>query len=85
MSIEKTINNSGLHRVIADFFSENSAAIDTVSGIAAWVRADKKAVKKVLAELCKVGILDSHHVSSTIAYSYTRDPQLISQIKQVLS
>ena len=85
MNITQIINSSNLHKIIIDFFCQNSAAIDTVSGISAWVRADKKEVKKVLIEFSKAGILDVHKVSSTIAYSYTRDPHLMSQIKKALS
>ena len=85
MNIEQILNTSELHRIVVNFFHQHPAAIDTVSGISAWVRGDKKAIKKILKELSKGGILDAHHVSSTIAYSYTKDPDLISQIKKVLS
>ena len=69
---------------IVDFFHENPASIDTPRGVAAWTGETRNDAKRALTKLAHLKILTAHKVSSTTAYSFTRDPKLIKKIKTVL-
>jgi hypothetical protein len=69
---------------IVGFFYENPASIDTPRGVAAWTGETRNDAKKALTELARLKILTAHGVSSTTAYSFTRDPNLIKKIKIAL-
>lgn len=65
---------------IIRFFHENPASIDTSRGVAAWTGESGQDVKKALLKLACLKILTAHKVSSTTAYSYTRNSKLIKKI-----
>jgi hypothetical protein len=65
---------------IIKFFHENPASIDTPRGLAAWTGESRQNVKKALSKLADLKILTSHDVSSTTAYSYTRDSKLVKKV-----
>jgi len=85
MDIEKLVCKSPLHRSIVRFFHENQSSLDTPRGIATWVRGDYTHVKHALTELAKAGVLEAHEASSTIGYSYTRDPKIIKRVETLLN
>lgn len=84
MALKKLINKSGLHRDIATFFIENPASLDTPRGISAWVKQERSKVKKVLDELAEFGVLIAHKATSMTGYSFTRNKNIIRQIKKIL-
>ncbi|MDD5439652.1 MAG: hypothetical protein PHS37_05660 [Candidatus Omnitrophica bacterium] len=84
MELEKLINKSTLHKAIVSFFHENQSSVDTPRGIATWVRGDYQRVRSVCEELTRAGILESHKTTSTIAYSYTRNPKTIARVGNIL-
>jgi len=69
---------------IVNFFHENPASIDTPRGVAAWTGETKNDSKRALSKLAHLKILTAHRVSSTTAYSFTRDSKLIKKIKAAL-
>lgn len=69
---------------IIGFFRENPASIDTPRGVAAWTGESRQDAKTALIKLAAAKILTPHKVSSTTAYSYTRDPKLIKKINEAL-
>jgi hypothetical protein len=66
------------------FFHENPTSIDTPRGMAAWTGESRQDVKKALLKLAELEIITPHRVSSTTAYSYTRDVKLIKKIDRML-
>jgi hypothetical protein len=70
---------------IIRFFHENPASIDTPRGVAAWTGESRQDAKKALLELAELKIITPHMVSSTTAYSYTRDSRLIKKIGMALN
>jgi len=75
---------SKIHLKILKFFHENPTAIDTPRGIAAWINHDLKKVNSALNKLAKLDIIIRHKTSSTVAYTYTRNKNLIKQIGKIL-
>lgn len=69
---------------IIRFFHENPTSIDTPRGVAAWTGESRQDAKKALLKLAALKIITSHKVSSTTAYSYTRDSKLIKKIEVAL-
>jgi len=59
-------------------------SIDTPRGIAAWVGEDRQNVKEALSKLAKLELLTAHEGTSTVGYSYTRDPKMIKNIEKSL-
>lgn len=83
MDLKKVLNRR-VYRKILSFFHENPASIDTARGIATWTNQEIKKVRAALKKLASLGLLVAHKVSSTIAYSYTRDKKKISEIAKLL-
>lgn len=69
---------------IIRFFHENPTSIDTPRGVAAWTGESRQDAKKALLKLAELKIITPHKVSSTTAYSYTRDSTLIKKIDGAL-
>ena len=75
---------SELHLKIVKFFHENQASIDTPRGVSTWVREERSRVSKALEDLVRLKILAVHRTTSTVGYSYTHDPKIISKIEKLL-
>ena len=69
---------------IIRFFHENPASIDTPRGIAAWTGESRQDMKEALSKLANIKILTAHNVSSTTAYSYTRNSRVIKKIDTII-
>ena len=78
------IFKSPMYTKIVSFFHENQASIDTPRGVATWTGYKKEDVKKALAELARLGVLNAHPASSTTGYSYTHDKSIIEIIDKKL-
>ena len=83
VSVNK-IKKSILKLKICCFFHRNPAVVDTARNIALWINHDLKEVEKTLESLVDNKILLAHRTSSTIAYAYTQDEDVISEIEKVL-
>ncbi|MGB2630553.1 MAG: hypothetical protein WBD24_03730 [Candidatus Omnitrophota bacterium] len=81
--IEKVVKDK-LSREILTFFYQNQSSIDTVSGISAWVRSDRKEVKTALDKLVQLGILEQDSMGSTRGYCYTRDPKTMKIVRELM-
>ncbi|MDD5449269.1 MAG: hypothetical protein PHO42_01545 [Candidatus Omnitrophica bacterium] len=83
MKLHKLIKIPIYFKIIA-FFHENPASIDTPRGVAAWTGENRQDVKKALLKLAELKVLTAHKVSSTTAYSFTRNSKLIAQIDSAI-
>ena len=81
--IEKILKDK-LGKEILTFFYQNQASIDTVSGISAWVRSDRKEVKAALEKLVQLDILQEDSMGSTKGYCYTRDPKIMKIVRDLM-
>ncbi|MCK4851583.1 MAG: hypothetical protein KAS86_00570 [Candidatus Omnitrophica bacterium] len=81
--LRKIVENK-LARDILAFFHMNQGSIDTVSGVSAWVREDKKKTEAVLDSLVKAGMLEQNSSGSTKGYCYTRDRKAMKIIKEII-
>ena len=81
--LKKIVGNK-LARDILAFFHMNQGSIDTVSGVAAWVREDKKKTEDVLDSLVKDGMLEKDSSGSTKGYCYTRNRKAMKIIKKII-
>ncbi|MFH1753433.1 MAG: hypothetical protein ABH875_04550 [Candidatus Omnitrophota bacterium] len=79
MEIDKLLKNLD-HIKILRFFHENPNSIDTARGVATWTNVDIKNARSALKRLTTHGLLIAHKVSSTTAYSYTRNKNSIRKI-----
>lgn len=83
MELEKVLKKQSYRRILR-FFHENPASIDTGRGIATWTNQDIKKARAALKKLASLELLVAHKVSSTTAYSYTRNKKIISKIGRLL-
>lgn len=83
MELNKALKVQIYFKIIC-FFNENPTSIDTPRGMSAWTGESKQDVKKALLKLAELKIITPHKVSSTTAYSYTRDPKLIKKVNELL-
>lgn len=84
MSILEKICKFSLNLKIVSFFHENPSMIDTARGISSWLNHDYRQVKRALDVLVSQDILIAHRTSSTTAYGYTQNKELIVQIGKFL-
>lgn len=66
------------------FFHKNPSVIDTARSIAIWTKENPTLVKRVLEDLVEAKILVTHRTSSTTAYAYTQDDEIISAVSKIL-
>ncbi|MGD2279375.1 MAG: hypothetical protein PVH45_04715 [Candidatus Omnitrophota bacterium] len=83
-TIKKALKDK-LSREILTFFYQNQSSIDTVSGVAAWVRADRDKVKQALDKLVQLGVLEEDSIGSTKGYCYTRKENVMKAMKKLMS
>jgi len=83
MEVSKILKDK-IQRDIITFFHNNQASVDTPSGVATWIKAEKTKVKAALKKLAGLGILVEEKVSSTTGYSYTRDKKIIKELDKKL-
>ncbi len=69
---------------ILSFFHKNPSVIDTARSIAIWTKQNPTLVKRALEELVKSKVLAAHRTSSTTAYAYTQDNDIISAVAKIL-
>ena len=80
MELDKILKTKSLLKILK-FFHENPASIDTARGVATWTNQDVREVRTALKKLADYGLLTAHKVSSTTAYSYTRNEKDIQKIE----
>jgi len=80
----KKVLEDKLARDILDFFYQNQGCIDSVGGITAWVNSDRSKVKEVLDSLVELGILQHDAEGITEGYCYTRDEDIMRDVKEAL-
>ena len=80
----KKVCESSLNLKIISFFHENPSTVDTSRGIAAWLNHDREQIQKALNFLVSQNILISHRTSSTIAYAYSQDKEIVEEIERFL-
>ena len=83
MELDKALKVPIYFKIIS-FFHENPTSIDTPRGMSAWTGENRQDVKEALSKLAELRIITAHKVSSTTAYSFTRDPKLIKSIDRIL-
>ena len=66
------------------FFNENPHSIDTAKGISVWIGCDLESVQKALGKLVKEGVLINHKTTTTNAYSYTNQKDIIKAIEKYI-
>ncbi len=66
------------------FFNENPHSIDTAKGISVWIGCDLESVQKALGKLVKEGVLINHKTTTTNAYSYTNQKDIIRTIEKYI-
>jgi predicted transcriptional regulator len=80
----KSLFNKEFTGKILFFFNENTNCIDTVKGISLWIGGDENAIQKALNQLVKEGVITSHKTSSTTAYAYTNNKEIVKNIEKYI-
>jgi len=82
-SIKHLLKNGATGKILL-FFNENPNCIDTAKGISLWVGGDADSIQKALNQLVKEGVITSHQTTSTTAYAYTNNKQLVKKIEKYI-
>jgi predicted transcriptional regulator len=80
----KSLFNKEFTGKILFFFNENPNCIDTVKGISLWIGGDENSIQKALNQLVKEGVITSHKTSSTTAYAYTNNKEIVKNIEKYI-
>ena len=80
----KNIPKGKIYLKIIRFFHDYPTSIDTPRGVATWTNEDIEKVRPALKKLAESGLLIAHKVSSTVAYTYTRDKKIMAEIEKLL-
>ena len=75
---------SATQRRILGFFHEHPHVIETVRGIAVWLRLDPEAVHEGLKELVERKWLLTHETSAVTGYALTDQTGFLNEIRQSL-
>ncbi len=81
--LQKVMQNQ-LAKEVLTFFYQNQSSLDSVSGISAWVRNERKEVESVLEELVKLGAVEEDSTGAAKGYSYTRDAKIMKIVKSLM-
>lgn len=81
----KKLMENALARKILEFFAGNPGSLDSASGVAAWVHADRDEVKDLLEEMAELGVLEMDMTGGTQGYSFTCDKEMIKTVEKVLA
>ena len=82
-TIKHLFKNEVTKKIIL-FFNENPHSIDTAKGISVWIGCDLESVQKALGKLVKEGVLINHKTTTTNAYSYTNQKDIIKTIEKYI-
>lgn len=82
-SVKRLLKNGATSKILL-FFNENPNCIDTAKGISLWVGGDANSIQKALNQLVKEGVITSHQTTSTTAYAYTNNKQLVKKIEKCI-
>jgi len=82
-NIKHLFKNEVTKKIIL-FFNENPHSIDTVKGISVWIGCDLESVQRALDKLVKEGVLINHKTTTTNAYSYTNQKDMIKAIEKYI-
>ncbi|PIP68495.1 MAG: hypothetical protein CO035_06950 [Candidatus Omnitrophica bacterium CG_4_9_14_0_2_um_filter_42_8] len=82
-SVKRLLKNGAASKILL-FFNENPNCIDTAKGISLWVGGDANSIQKALDQLVKEGMITSHQTTSTTAYAYTNNKQLVKKIEKYI-
>ncbi|MCX5687320.1 MAG: hypothetical protein NTV71_01525 [Candidatus Omnitrophica bacterium] len=82
-SIKNLFKNETARKIVL-FFNENPNCIDTARGISLWIGWDINIIQKTLNQLVKDGIITSHQTTSTAAYAYTNNKEIVKKIEKYI-
>ena len=82
-NIKNLFKNDVIKKILL-FFNENPQCIDTAKGISVWIACDSDIVQEMLDKLVSEGVLINHKSSSTDAYSYTNNRDIIKNIEKYI-
>ena len=81
--IKDLFKNEVIKKILL-FFNENPHSIDTAKGISIWVGCEVHAVQKALNRLAEQEVLVRHKTTSTEAYSYTNQRDIVKRIEKYI-
>ena len=80
----KRLFKNEISKKILTFFNENPHSIDTAKGKSVWIGCDLESVQKSLNKLVKEGALINHKTTTTNAYSYTNQKDIIKAVEKYI-